>query len=279
MKKILLILTVLCLGHGAVFAQSARLKAANRQFENYSYLNAVRMYEEFLRMDKKQSPAERKECLTKLGYSYRKMQDSRNAERIYETLVADYADLESESYLYYAQALANNNKHRDSQKMYAKYGEMQTNDLRGKRFTVSYMDMSRFYQDSSSYKVEYLSLNSRQADFSPMYYKNGLVFVSARDESGAIKRVFGWNQTPFLDLYFAPDTSEIHTKIVPANLNTAQAGGLGSGNTKEVIEAPIREEQPITKTEIFSRTINTKYHEGPMTFFKGEQKIDRKSVV
>jgi outer membrane protein OmpA-like peptidoglycan-associated protein len=106
-----------------------------------------------------------------------------------------------------------------------------------------------------------------------MYYKNGLVFVSARDESGAIKRVFGWNQTPFLDLYFAPDTSEIHTKTVLIPSNVAQAGGLGGANSKEVVEAPIREEQPVTQTEIFSRTINTKYHEGPMTFFKGEQKI------
>ncbi len=273
MKKIILLFLVFGFAQTTLFAQSGRLKAANRQFENYAYLNAIRMYEEFLRLDKKQEPAERKECLTKLGYSYRKMQDSKNAERIYETLVADYNELESETYLYYAQALANNNKHRDSQKMYAKYGEMQTNDLRGKRFTVSYMDMNRFYQDSSSYKIEYLALNSRQADFSPMFYKNGLVFVSARNESGAVKRVFGWNQTPFLDLYFAPDTSEIHSKLIVNAGNISQPGGLGGASSKEVIESPAVNDQALTKMEVFSRTLNTKYHEGPMTFFKGEQKI------
>jgi outer membrane protein OmpA-like peptidoglycan-associated protein len=255
-------------------AQSARLKAANRQFENYAYLNAIRLYEEFLRLEKKIESPERKEALTKLAYSYRRMQDTRNAERVYEVLVKDYNELESETYLYYAQAMAGNGKYRDSQKMYSKYGEMQTADLRGKRFTVSYMDMSRFYQDSSSYKVEYLSINSRQADFSPMYYKNGLVFISARNESGAIKRVYGWNQTPFLDLYFVPDTAELHSPTSADLRVLNQSAGLGGANAgKENNDKVVTEDQPLTPAEVFSRTLNTKYHEGPAVFFKGEQKM------
>lgn len=268
---------MICLGmlliSSTMMAQSGRLKAANRQFENLSYLSAIRMYEEYLRLDKKKEPAERKEALTKLAYSYRRMQDSRNAERIYGDLIKEYDDLESETYLYYAQSLAQNQKYRESQKMYSKYGEMQAADLRGRRFTVSYMDMSRFYQDSSSYKIDYLPINSRQSDFSPMYYKGGLVFVSARNEGGAIKRVFGWNQTPFLDLYFAPDTAELHRSIEPA---MRTEGGLGLGGaltTSQVLETATKDEKPLTKTEQFSRTLNTKYHEGPVTFFKGEEKL------
>lgn len=270
----LLLMMVVCFAVSSVaFAQSGRLRAANRQFENMSYLSAIRLYEEYMRLDKKKEPAERKEALTKLGYSYRRMQDSRNAERVYEDLIKEYDDLESESYLYYAQALAQNGKHRDSQKMYSKYGEMQAADLRGRRFTVAYMDVSRFYQDSSSYKVDYLPINSRQSDFSPMFYKNGLVFVSAREEGGAVKRVFSYNQTPFLDLYFAPDTAELHRSIDPTMRSTSTAGLGGALTTNQVLENASKEEQPLSKTEIFSRTLNTKYHEGPMTFFKGEEKI------
>lgn len=250
-------------------AQSMRLRAANKQFDNYSYLTAVRMYEDFLRG--RVDPAESREALTKLGICYRKLQDSRNAERVYAELIANYPDLESEIYLYYAQALVSNGKTRDGQKMYSEYGRRQTQDLRGKKNTIGLMDPSRFYLDSSSFRVQNLAINSRQADFSPMYYKSGLVFVSSRDEGGVIKRVFNWNQTPFLDLYFFPDTNQLRIPgfdqiVRPAG--TAVLGGGGPAGDQSVeIEA---ESKPTSKAEKFSRTLNTKYHEGPMTFTKDQ---------
>nr|WP_234733354.1 OmpA family protein [Tellurirhabdus bombi] len=232
-----------------------------------SYLNAARGYEDFLRSDKKKDPAETQEALTKLAYSYRLLQDSRNAERVYADLIRDFPDTDSKNYLYYAQALASNGKYRESQKLYSQYGEKQTNDLRGRTFTVSYMDMSKFYQDSASYKVDFLPINSRQADFSPMYYQGGLVFVSGREESGIIKRIFQWNQTPFFDLYFQPDTTELVRIVDPV-----RTSALGGGNTTaDAAKEP--KPLPLSRTEVFSRTLNTKYHEGPVTFFKDQSKL------
>ncbi|MCX6215105.1 OmpA family protein [Spirosoma sp.] len=265
-----LLLAGLALSSLTVQAQSARLRAANKQFDDLSYVSAVRAYEEFLRTDKKRDAADTRDALIKLGYSYRKLQDTRNAERIYGELVKTYTDLDSEIYLYYAQALASNGKYRDSQKMYSQYGEKQAQDLRGRRFTVSYMDMSRFYQDSSSYRIQNLPINSRQADFSPMYYKGGLVFVSSRDETGVIKRVFSWNQTPFLDLYFHPDTNQL--RVPGAGLVNAAVLGGGTETREESGEAA-GENKALSKTEIFNRTLNTKYHEGPMTFTKDQNVI------
>ena len=260
-----ILLFVCLLFSGASYAQS-KLKAANRQFENLNYVDAIRLYEDVIK-EKNLPPVTRKESLTKLGFSYRRMQDTRNAERIYADLIQEFPDVESEAYLYYAQALAGNSKYRESQKMYSKYGEMQAADLRGKRFTVSYMDVNRFFADSSQYKIEFLPINFRQADFSPMYFKKGLVYVSARDEGGAIKRVYGWNQTPFLDLYFVPDTSEFkHIAKTPQ-------GAAGIGGAFSTKNAPVEPEKELTKVEVFSRTLNTKYHEGPMTFFKDESKV------
>lgn len=260
-----------------LFAQSARLRSANRAFDDYSYADAVRGYEEFIRNDKKADPVERKEALEKLAYSYRRLQDTRNAERIYAELVEKFPDADSRNYLYYAQALASNSKYRESQRMYSKYAEAQSADLRGRKFTVTYMDMNRFYKDSAMYRVEYLPVNSRQADFSPMYYKGGLVFVSARAESGVIKRVFNWNQTPFLDLYFAPDTSALKgVREVYRNSTASLSGAAKDGNSGTLSEAASTSEDlplPTTKAEKFSRTLNTKYHEGPASFFKDYTKV------
>ncbi|MFY7912595.1 MAG: OmpA family protein [Emticicia sp.] len=258
------------------YAQNGRLKAANRSFENMSYIEAIRNYEDYLRTAKVGSP-EMQEALTKLGYSYRKVQDSRNAERIYAELIDRYSkDLESEIYLYFAQALANNGKYKESQKMYSRYGQEQTTDMRGRRFTVAYMDNSRFYQDSATYKIDYLyTLNSRQSDFSPMYYKNGLVFVSAREEGGAIKRVFMQNQTPFLDLFMFPDTAELRKDNIIAMKQLSGVGGSSSFSAAEKLEAIETEdkEKPLSKIEQFSKTLNSKYHEGPVTFFKDYKKL------
>ena len=255
------------------FAQTNKLKLANRNFDNISYIEAIRNYEDFLRLGKKANP-EIKEALTKLAYSYRKVQDSQNAERVYAELLSTYGkDIESEIYLYYAQALASNGKYKESQKMYSKYGQEQAADMRGRKFTVAYMDKSRFYEDSSTYKVDYLyALNSRQSDFSPMFYKNALVFVSARDEGGIIKRVFMQNQTPFLDLFVFPDTTQLRTDNLTMKKNGAGAIGMASLGTLEKEEEE-KDEKPLTKVEQFSKTINSKYHEGPATFFKDYKKI------
>ncbi|MFD1819373.1 WD40-like Beta Propeller Repeat [Pseudarcicella hirudinis] len=267
MKRFFQISIILVLAISGTFTYGqAKLKAANRQFEDFSYLNAIPLYEGYLKEKNVEQPA-RQEALKKLAYSYRRIQDIRNAERVYADLIRDYPDTESENYLYYAQSLAGNGKYRESQKIYSKYGERQAADLRGKRFTVSYMDMSRFYRDSSTYKITYLPINSRQADFSPMYYKGGLVFCSAREESGAIKKVFSWNQTPFLDLYFVADTAELRVQRgVPG---ASALGGMSASNSDNAVASI----QPLTKVEEFSRILNTKYHEGPMSFFKGEQKV------
>ncbi|WP_345266912.1 carboxypeptidase regulatory-like domain-containing protein [Nibrella viscosa] len=256
-----------------LLAQSGRLRAANKQFDDMSYATAVRMYEEFLRGDKKNQPAETREAMLKLAYSYRKMQDTRNAERVYGELVKSYDDLSSEVYLYYAQALASNGKYRDSQKIYSRYGEKQKEDMRGRRFTMSYMDMNRFYQDSSSYQMAALPINTRQADFSPMYYKNGLVFVSARDESGAVKRVFGWNQTPFLDLYFFPDTTQFKPLTNDPAVRTTSTAVLGGGSAVNLPSDATVDDKNLSKAEKFSRTLNTKYHEGPLTFSKDQKMV------
>lgn len=271
--RVLLLIAGLLITSLTLHAQSGRLKAANKQYDNYSYLAAVRLYEEFLR-GKPADATEAREAMTKLGFSYRKLQDTRNAERIYGELVASYPDLESEVYLYYAQALASNGKSREAQKMYSQYGQRQSNDLRGRTGTITYMDLSRFYLDSSSYRIQNLPINSRQADFSPMYYKKGLVFVSSRDEGGVIKRVFSWNQTPFLDLYSFPDTNQLRIPgfdpvVKPAATAVLGGGGPAADQSVEV-EA---ENKPISKSEKFSRTLNSKYHEGPVTFTQDQNFI------
>ncbi|WP_205748921.1 carboxypeptidase regulatory-like domain-containing protein [Emticicia sp. CRIBPO] len=275
-KKLIGLIVLITLINSGLMAQTGKFKAGNRAFEEMSYVEAVRNFEAFISNAEPDGDLH-KEALTKLAFSYRKLQDSRNAERIYKELFKKYeGKLDSEQLLYYAQALANNGKYKDSQKYYSKYGEQQKEDLRGRKFTVAYMDNSGFYRDSSLYQVNYVfPINSRQADFSPMYYEGGLVFVSSRDESGAIKRVFMQNQTPFLDLFLFSDTATLNRENrIEMKNQVASLGSSGKtlGSDKESSGQDAGESsEPVI--EEFSKSLNSKYHEGPVTFYKDYKKI------
>jgi outer membrane protein OmpA-like peptidoglycan-associated protein len=273
-KSIVLNLLILLLSSQFLSAQSGRLKVGNRHFEQASYVEAIRTYETFL-ATKSPEKEDHRTALTNLAFSYRKVDDARNAERVYNELVKTYGkEVESEQYLYYAQALAKNEHYRESQRMYSKYGQQQREDLRGRRFTVAYMDESEFYKDSSLYRINYMYLlNSRQSDFSPMYHEGGLVFVSARDEGGVIKRVFMQNETPFLDLFQFPDAALLIPKEKELQNRTASLSSYGESDNPQEIEAFEKEAEDLSQTEEFSRTLNTKYHEGPVSFFSDHQKL------
>jgi outer membrane protein OmpA-like peptidoglycan-associated protein len=258
------------------YAQSSRLRTANAEFEKMAYAQALRNYEAFLGSGSNKKEQE-KEALIKLAFCYRKLQDTKNAERVYKDLFKNFEEgLDSEQFLFYAQALANNGKYRESQKMYSRYGELQKEDFRGRKFTVAYMDNSAFYKDSALYNVDFVyPLNSKYSDFSPMFYENGLVFVSARNEGSGIKRVFIQNETPFLDLFLFSDTLSLR-KETRKSVEMALAS-LGSSeksikpNKIQANENFDDMEEP--EIEEFSKSINSKYHEGPVTFFKDYKKI------
>ncbi|MEO1625787.1 MAG: hypothetical protein AAFV25_11570, partial [Bacteroidota bacterium] len=87
----------------------------------------------------------------------------------------------------------------------------------------------KLYEKGNEVKIENTKkVNSRKVDFSPTFYQNGIVFASSRGEEGAK----GKEGDRFFELYYAR---------------------LDRGN------------QPL-KPEPFSLKLNTKLHEGPVTF-------------
>lgn len=296
MTRILFTLVFVWLTINTSLAQSPT-KKADQQFDQLSYSRAIELYEQALANSGKLTDDERRNARAKLGYSYQQIRDTQNAERVYRdlisegTLAADY----NKYYLFYAQTLANNGKYREAQEAYDKYGTIQASDKRSSSFSKLYSDVSVLTRNAGSYKVEFLTMNTRKTEFSPVFYKDGLVFVSAGSRSG-IKRVFEWNNTPFLDLYYLPDLTTIRAS------KTASLGGstpsarrermyllrpLGSDDFTAQTPNDTRtvgfyggttinmgyEDQPSSESDQFSRSLNTKYHEGPATFSQDGSRV------
>ena len=296
MTRIFFLLTLAWLMAGSLLAQSLT-KQADRQFDQLAYAKAIDLYEQALAKPTALTDAERQDARAKLGYSYQQTRDMPNAERIYHDLIgsgnlsAEY----SKCYLFYAQALASNGKYREAQEAYDKYGTVQASDKRSPSFSKLYRDVSALTRNAGSYRVEFLTMNTRRAEFSPMLYKDGLVFVSAGNSGNGVKRIFKWNNTPFLDLYYLPDLKTIRTSK-PASLGGSASSRrvrtrlirpLGSDDYTAPTANDTRtvgfyggnnismgyEDQPISESDRFSRTLNTKYHEGPATFTKDGSRV------
>ena len=210
-------------------AQNFKMKLANSYFESFHYSEAIEIFEDVLSEDSLNM-----EAMEKLAKSYRKIHDTQNAERLYTKLAAHNPN-NSFFQLYLAEALASNGKYDKAKDNYANYAKLNISDSRGEVFVYSYDDMQPFFEDSSLFSVRPVNFNSDHSEFSPMYYKDGLVFPSNRGSSTLFNRVFGWNQTPYLDLYYRKDT--------------------------------------MVEPEKFSSFLNSKFHEGAVSFTKYQDTI------
>jgi outer membrane protein OmpA-like peptidoglycan-associated protein len=173
----------------------------------------------------------------KLAESYRQINDTKNAEKWYGK-VAQRAGSKPIAKLYYAESLANEKKYEEAKAWYAKYAQEMASDSRGNNFVNFYTkEMSSLEKSANDYSIEKATFNSETgSDFSPAFMGDKIVFCSNRHSTsnGIRKDEFKWTKTSFLDLY-----------VVDANGNV----------------------------EVFNKKLNSRYHEGPVAFFQGNNKV------
>ena len=196
------------LSFDALQAQSLARRMADKKFKCQSYAEAIPLYEAVLEKD----PTAR-EVRVKLAECYREIKDYKNALQLYAVLAHEEAPA-PENIWNYAQALAQAEKYEDAVQWFAEYARLMPQDEKARRFSQAYKDINSFYSDSSTFTVDYLfAVNSWQADFSPVFYKQGLLFCSGRAEEMTIRKVYGYDHSSLLDWYFISDTAAMLTDL------------------------------------------------------------------
>lgn len=99
-------------------------------------------------------------------------------------------------------------------------------------------NFEKFLQDSASFAIQRLSVNTDESEFSPVYYKDGIVFASSRHE-GPLTKKSHWDNSPFLNLYYA---------------------------RKDV-------RQGFLDAILFEEDLSTKHHDGPAAFYDDYKKM------
>lgn len=228
----------------AASAQKAKLKRANQEFEIQNYNTAILLYLEVL--DK----ADISEAKIKLAESYRKIDNTGEAEYWYGQIV-HLPEAKPIWYLHYAKALYENGKCELAKPWLEKYEATLDENARVEKSLFEITDCDEFKipprPRNDFYEIRKLPFNSKYDDFSPIFYKGGLLFASEREESKFVIRGGNdWTGNPDLNLFFI-------------SIDTTNA---------EASEFIYNE-----KLENYSKIFNTKYNDGPIIFNNNATKV------
>lgn len=241
MRILLTPVFVLLFAFGAM-AQAGKLKIAQQKMDNLDYIGAIELYNEIL---EKSDDATAK---INLAEAYRKINDTANAEFWYGQVVR-LPQAEPIHKLYYGMMLQRNGKCDVAKEWFQQFVDLSPEDQRG-QYLLNACDYEEelMTKSVSSYEIANCDFNSASDDFSPFFYKNGLVFSSERDTNPIIRRTSNWTGNPFLELYYV-DAKQLGSKE------------NGCGN------------YTFGRPEKFSNEINTKFNDASVAFSKNGEEI------
>ena len=217
----------------------------DHQYERELYKEAIDYYQHALRFY-----PENKKLLIRLGDSHRELGQLKKAGLYYHEAIRLSEEVPAEVYLSYGEVLLMTEKKDEANQYFKKYSVINNDDKKVSNRLKALEMYDHFFKDSSAYIVQLMDINSQQSDFSPAYYREGLLFLSSQGNIGILKRFDRRSYNSYLNVYLA-ETSGKDYKVSSFD--------------------PLR----------------NKYHEGPMVFFNDYQEAyitknddtDKDSVV
>ena len=220
----------------SLFAQKT-YKNADKLFEQMRYVEAAAVYEKAINRGDNSMV-----LLQKAGDSYYFNTNMEEAYKWYDLLVSQYRNEVDAEYLFrFAHSLQGIGDYKAAKKWMKAFAKASTkNDKRIDDYAQKERTLADVLAIPAQFELKNLSINTVYSDFGPAYYGTKLVYSSAVDTSYYIKRRYHWNDQPFLDFYIG-------------QINAA--------------------ENEVKREKIFSKVINTKYHEATIAFTKDGKRI------
>lgn len=212
-----------------VYAQERKIASGDKEYDNYSYIDAMKTYE---RVAEKGYKSE--DLFMKLANSFYFNSEFDKAAKWYGELFAMNTVLEPEYYYRYAQSLKSAGDIAKANKMMDMFNQKSKNDSRGKLYGDDKNYLNKIKANSGRYTIENAGINSKYSDYGTAFYQNKIVFASARDTGSVGQRKHTWTGEYFTNLY----------------------------------EADLDENMNPGKVRKFDSNINSKFHESTPVFTK-----------
>ena len=229
---ILLYITIISVFSFNSYAQKAQLAAADKKYNSFAYIDAIKTYE---RVAEKGYKSE--DMFQKLGNSYYFNGELDKAAKWYDELFAMAPDQQPEYFYRYAQSLKAVGQTDKANEMLEKFHQKAGNDKRANLFEKNKNYLDRIKANSGRYKVEDAGINSKYSDYGSSFYLNKLVFSSSRDTGSLMQRKHKWTNQHFTNLY----VTDLGEEMTPG------------------------------KVSKLSKKVNSKFHESSAVFTKDGQ--------
>lgn len=171
------------------------LKKGDFCFQQQEYPKAIEYYEWAAK------DTSNLQALMGLGNSYRALSNYKKALPFYADLV-QRANAPIKSFFYLGQCYMAAKEYDEAQYWFQMYALRQSSDSNATAFKNIDALVAMVKADSSEFEISKLPFNSNSSDFSPAFWKNGLLFASARPNDLGIIRTSTVNNAPLLDLYY-----------------------------------------------------------------------------
>lgn len=221
------------------FGQTRKEKKADRDFEGYAYIDAIKVYESIAEQGYINTS-----ILSKLGDSYYFNGLFSDAYKWYDKLFnASYEDknlgaLNSEYYYRYAQTLKAINQPSKADEVLMQFNELEASDSRAILFlpTESVIEET---MSASRFAFSNLTINSPHSDYGATLVDNQLIFTSARTNEEMRNKVHKWTNDNYTKLYSSTistngdfEEAVLYAKeITSKELNIGSAVFTKNGNT------------------------------------------------
>ncbi|MDP5199131.1 carboxypeptidase regulatory-like domain-containing protein [Flavobacterium sp. DG2-3] len=182
----------------SVIAQEGELKIADKNYDRYAYIDAIKIYENIANKGYKSA-----DLFQKIGNSYYFRSQFQQAEKWYTALFEMNEKLEPEYYYRYAQTLKAVESYEKAAVIMEKFTQLATKDSRAKAYNKNKNYLEVIKKNSGRYEVKNAGINSPATDYGTAFLGNLLVFTSARDTLGFVRRKDNWTNQAFTNLYAA----------------------------------------------------------------------------
>ena len=207
-------------------AQFSPESKADQFYADLAYSKAVEIYEKLYEKDKTNP-----KYIQRLAYGYDKMPNYPKALKYYSQLVL-IEEHQAVDYYEYAQLLRIAGRIEESKSWLEKYIVVLPGDQRATKQLENIKQLIKLKTNIQNITITNLEGNSRFSDMCPTFYKDLVVYSSAKDSFSMVRNNFEWNNQPFLDLYV-------------------------SGTGPNLV---------LKSDDKFSSSLNSRFHEGPVCF-------------
>lgn len=228
MKKILIYLSLTLAIYTPIFAQTT-LKSGAKDYDKLAYVDVIGVYEKVVAKG-----YESNDLYKKLGDSYYFNGEYPKAATYYKKLIEFDANQTPEYYYRYAIALKSVGDYKNSDLMMSEFVTRNAQDSRAKLYSTQTNYLEEIKNNSGRYTIENANINSKYSDYGTAFYNNQIIFTTARDTGGLVKRVHTW-------------TGESFTTLYQANLS---------------------DDGSVSNPKKFAKQVNSKFHESTPVFTK-----------